>query len=173
MAAEIPPKTLQQLNRPSGTTSGCGIELQQPGRLPDIAVLEAVGDHRRDRLPQEGRQDPRRAAAVLRGHRQERQLHRHRPPGLRRGPFHCLLDGDLFLPESWSDDRTRCRAAGIPEALVYRPKWQIALELYDRARGNGVAFAWVTFDEGYGGKPEFLRGLIARGQRFVGEVPGS
>jgi SRSO17 transposase len=89
------------------------------------------------------------------------------------GPFHCLLDSELFLPEVWSEDRTRCRAAGIPEALVHRPKWQIGLELYDIARGNGLAFAWVTFDEDYGGKPGFLRGLIARGQRFVGEVPGS
>ena len=36
-----------------------------------------------------------------------------------------------------------------------------------------LAFSWVTFDEGYGGKPGFLRGLIARDQPFVGEVPGS
>ena len=87
------------------------------------------------------------------------------------GDFHCLLDGDLFLPENWSDDRDRCRAAGIPDDVVYRPKWKIALELFDRARGNGVAFAWLTFDEGYGAKPEFLRQLHARKQRFVGEVP--
>ncbi len=53
------------------------------------------------------------------------------------GDFHCLVDGGLFLPESWSDDRPRCRAAGIPDAVVYRPKWKIALELDDRARGNG------------------------------------
>ena len=92
---------------------------------------------------------------------------------LAQGSFHCLLDSELFLPEAWSEDRSRCRAAGIPEALVHRPKWQIGLELYDIARSNGLAFAWVTFDEGYGGKPGFLRGLIARGQRFVGEVPGS
>ena len=45
--------------------------------------------------------------------------------------------------------------------MVYRPKWKIALELYDRARGNGVVFDWLTFDEGYGGKPEFLRELAA------------
>ena len=74
-----------------------------------------------------------------------------------RDDFHCLLDGELFLPESWSDDRDRCREAGIPDDVVYRPKWQIALELYDRAVGNGVHFDWLTFDEGYGSKPEFLR----------------
>ena len=49
------------------------------------------------------------------------------------GEFHCLLDGELFLPEDWSADRQRCREAGIPEAITYRPKWQIALELLDRA----------------------------------------
>jgi SRSO17 transposase len=87
--------------------------------------------------------------------------------------FHCLLDGELFLPESWADDRARCREAGIPDTMVYRPKWQIALELYDRAVTNGIAFAWMTFDEGYGGKPDFLRGLTARGQLYVGEIPRS
>lgn len=85
--------------------------------------------------------------------------------------FHCLLDGELFLPESWAADRERCREAGIPDDMVYRPKWQIALELYDRARDNGVHFPWLTFDTGYGGKPAFLRGLTDRQQRFVGEVP--
>ena len=85
--------------------------------------------------------------------------------------FHCLLDSELFLPESWSEDRPRCRAAHIPDEMVYRPKWQIALELYDHARANGVSFAYLTFDEGYGGKPEFLRQLDAREQDYVAEVP--
>lgn len=85
--------------------------------------------------------------------------------------FHCLLDGELFLPESWSEDRSRCREAGIPDDVVYHPKWQIALELYDRAVQNGIRFEWLTVDEGYGSKPLFLHGLSARGQCFVAEVP--
>src|SRR6516162_9812876 len=79
--------------------------------------------------------------------------------GLARGDFHCLLDGELFLPESWAADRQRCREAGIPDNMVYRPKWRIALELFDRASGHGIHFDWLTFDEGYGSKPEFLREL--------------
>src|SRR2546428_6265260 len=39
------------------------------------------------------------------------------------GDFHCLVDGELFLPESWAADRERCREAGIPDTVVYRPKW--------------------------------------------------
>lgn len=53
---------------------------------------------------------------------------------------------------------------------LYRPKWQIALEHYDQATKNGIVFEWITFDEGYGGKPEFLRQLEARNQMFIGEV---
>jgi SRSO17 transposase len=84
------------------------------------------------------------------------------------------LDGELYLPEeTWHENRRRCRAAGIPEDVVYRPKWQIGLEQIGRARGNGLRFAWLTFDEGYGGKPPFLRALDVLGQNYVGEVPVS
>ena len=86
------------------------------------------------------------------------------------GDFHCLLHGELFLPESWSNDRQRCREAGIPHDVVYRPKSEIALELYDRASLHGVEFDWVTFDEWYGVKPQFLQGLQQRKQKYVGEV---
>ena len=90
--------------------------------------------------------------------------------GYARDDFHCLIDGDLFLPESWSNDRERCREAGVPDEVVYRPKSEIALELHARAQANGVKFEWLTFDEWYGAKPEFLRTLDRRGQMFVGEV---
>ena len=85
--------------------------------------------------------------------------------------FHCMLDGELFLPQSWDDNRERCRAAGIPDEIVYRPKWQIALELYDRSVAEGIRFPWITADEGYGSKPGFLEELDRRGQKFVLEVP--
>jgi SRSO17 transposase len=91
--------------------------------------------------------------------------------GLARGDFHCLLDGELFLPESWDGDRDRCREAGIPDDMHYRPKWKIAPELYDRAVGHEIHFDWLTVDEGYGSKPEFLRELSVRRQRYVAEVP--
>jgi SRSO17 transposase len=86
------------------------------------------------------------------------------------GDFHSMVDGELFLPESWSADRERCRKAGIPDDLVHRPKWKIALEQRDRAVANGIALDWVTFDENYPMNPEFLFALDDRGQHYVGEV---
>jgi len=90
--------------------------------------------------------------------------------GYAAADFHTLLDGELFLPESWANDRERCREAGVPDTMVYRPKTEIALELYDRAVANGIHFAWLTFDEWYGVKPAFLQALDSRDQKFVGEV---
>ncbi len=88
-----------------------------------------------------------------------------------RGRFKALLDGELFLPESWDADRERCREADIPDDVHYRPKWQIGLELLARAERNGWRFDWLTFDEGYGGKPGFLQVLDLAGRTYVGEVP--
>ena len=89
------------------------------------------------------------------------------------GDFHALLAGELFLPQDWSGDRERCRAAGIPDQMVHRPKWQIALEERDWAVANGVRFEWMTADEGYGEVPAFHFALDDRGQRYVLEAPCS
>jgi SRSO17 transposase len=91
--------------------------------------------------------------------------------GLADQNFHALLDGELYLPESWARDPERCRAARIPEGMTFRTKTQIAIELVDRVTAHGVEFGWFSFDEGYGGKPPFLADMIDRGHRYVGEVP--
>jgi SRSO17 transposase len=88
-----------------------------------------------------------------------------------RGLFKTLIDAALFLPRVWSDDRERCRQAQIPDDVVYRPKWRIALEQVARALGNGLRFDWLTFDEYYGGKPAFLEDLDAQGLCYIGEIP--
>ena len=91
---------------------------------------------------------------------------------VRNGGFMALLDSDLFLPKNtWGQDRDRCKAAHIPDSVVYRPKSQIALEQIRRAVANGVRFDWLTFDEWYGSKPAFLTELDTLGLLYVCEVP--
>jgi SRSO17 transposase len=86
--------------------------------------------------------------------------------------FHTLLDCDLYLPEeTWHEDRERCRKAGIPDAVVYRPKWQIALELLDRALLHEVPFRYLVADEGYGRFASFRQAVAAKGLTCVVEVP--
>ena len=88
------------------------------------------------------------------------------------GRFHALLDGDLFLPEhTWHADRERCQKAGIPDTVVYRPKWKIALEQLEGAVERGVAMKWLCADELYGRTFAFRQGVAELGIQYVVEVP--
>ncbi|CCH19790.1 Transposase [Micromonospora lupini str. Lupac 08] len=69
---------------------------------------------------------------------------------------HALIDRQLYLPASWTDDRDRCRAAGIPDAVQFATKVQMAREMLARALDAGVPVGWVTMDEAYG-QSESLR----------------
>src|SRR5438067_9772654 len=91
--------------------------------------------------------------------------------GVARGTFQALLDADLYLPKGWAADRERCRDAGIPDDVKYRPKWRLAVDQWLRLTGGGVSFDWLVFDEGYGSKVPLLRFLNLVGQPFVAEVP--
>lgn len=87
------------------------------------------------------------------------------------GDFQCLLDSDLYLPPGWADDPVRRQEVGIPAEVVFRTKPQIALAQIAHSIGNGIRVRAWTFDELYGRSREFLDGLSALGQNFVGEVP--
>jgi SRSO17 transposase len=87
------------------------------------------------------------------------------------GDFQCLLDSDLFLPQEWAQDLVRRQEVGIPEEVVFRTKPEIALAQIARALDNGIRVRAWTFDELYGRGREFLDGLSALGQNFVGEIP--
>jgi SRSO17 transposase len=88
-------------------------------------------------------------------------------------PFDCVVASDLYLPQSWAQDRQRCRKAGIPDEITYRPKWKIAVEQIERVMAEGLRFDYVTFDEEYGKVPEFFFELDRLGQRAIGEVPAN
>jgi SRSO17 transposase len=90
-----------------------------------------------------------------------------------KNPFSCVVASDLYLPESWDDDRDRCRRAGIPEEITYRPKWKIGIEQIERVMAEGLRFDYVTFDEEYGKVPEFIFELDRLGQKAIGEVPAN
>jgi len=94
--------------------------------------------------------------------------------GYATSDFHALVDSDLYLPkEAWHEDRERCREAGIPDEVVYRPKWQIAVELLERAIDGGMRFKYLAADEEYGARPGFRHGVAALGLTYVLEVPCS
>ena len=62
-----------------------------------------------------------------------------------------LVDRELYVPASWTGDRERCAAAGIPPDTRVRDQ-AAARPDDDRAGGQapGLPFAWFTADEAYG-----------------------
>ena len=63
---------------------------------------------------------------------------------------HALIDRELYLPQSWTADPERCRAAGIPAEAEFTTKPRQAQAMIARAAAAGVPFAWFTADETYG-----------------------
>jgi SRSO17 transposase len=78
----------------------------------------------------------------------------------------------LYLPETWTSDRPRCRAAGVPDAVAFGPKWQHALALLDAALATGVRRHVVLGDAAFGEVTAFRDALTARDLSYVLRVPG-
>lgn len=81
---------------------------------------------------------------------------------------HYPLALRLFLPESWAGDAARLDRAGVPsEYRTGRTKGQIALDLLDQARAEGLPGRVVLADAGYGVSGEFRRALADRGLHYI------
>lgn len=63
----------------------------------------------------------------------------------------AFLDRELYLPREWADDPKRRLEAGVPEAVTFQTKAQLARLMLERAIEAGVSTSWVTGDEVYGG----------------------
>jgi len=86
---------------------------------------------------------------------------------------HYPLDLRLYLPAPWLSDPRRLDQAGVPPAeRRARTKPQIALELLDRVRGEGLPGWAVVTDAGYGASPEFRDGVAQRGLGYLAGVSG-
>jgi SRSO17 transposase len=65
----------------------------------------------------------------------------------------------LYLPEEWAHDPERRRQAGVPEAVPFQTKPQIALAQIQQAVADGVSPGVVLADEVYGSNREFRAGV--------------
>ncbi len=66
------------------------------------------------------------------------------------GKGHAFIDRQLYLPQDWTKDPARRRAAHVPEELKFATKPRIAAGMVRRAIDAGVPFAWVVGDTIYG-----------------------
>jgi SRSO17 transposase len=80
---------------------------------------------------------------------------------------HTLIDRELYLPEEWTNDRDRCRRAGIPDQQPFATKPVLARQMLERAFEAGLSLQWVTGDCVYGDARHLRRWLEARRQPYV------
>jgi SRSO17 transposase len=85
----------------------------------------------------------------------------------------ALIDRELYLPEKWTSDRERCRAAGIGDDVAFATKPELARKMIERAVKAEVPFAWVAGDEVYGGNPGLREWLEEGGISYVMAVARS
>jgi SRSO17 transposase len=84
----------------------------------------------------------------------------------------ALVDRELYLPQEWTDDRERCRQAGIPEDRDFATQPQLARQMLARAFAAGVPAKWGTGDGVYGDNRRLQLWLEARPQAYVLAVSG-
>lgn len=78
----------------------------------------------------------------------------------------AFIDRKLYLPEEWTEDRVRCREAGIPDAVGFATKGELARAMLARAFAAGVQAEWVVGDTIYG-SDELRTWLEGQHQAYV------
>lgn len=79
----------------------------------------------------------------------------------------ALVDRELYLPASWTEDRDRCAAAGIPAEVGFGTKPRLGIAMLARAHAAGVLTGWVSADEAFGQNRAFRTWLARREVPFV------
>src|SRR3954447_8015468 len=79
----------------------------------------------------------------------------------------ALIDRALYLPQTWTQDRPRCRDAGIPDEVAFATKPKIARAMLERAVLAHVPCAWVAGDSVYGSDSGLRRSIEAARKGYV------
>ena len=80
---------------------------------------------------------------------------------------HAFLDRALYLPQEWTLDAERRERAGIPEAVTFATKPDLAWDMLCNAVDQQVPFAWVTADSIYGDYRSLRLWLESLPKRYV------
>lgn len=86
---------------------------------------------------------------------------------------HALVDRRLYLPQEWTDDKPRCRQAGVPQdRLRHRTRHQLCLDMLAE-HGAALPHAWIAGDDELGRPYHFRRDLQVLGERYLLAVPSN
>jgi SRSO17 transposase len=85
---------------------------------------------------------------------------------------HAITNARLYLPEEWTKNRARCKAAGVPKGTKFRTRHELALEMLDE-HGSLLPHSWITGDDEMGRPMDFRLKLRDRGERYLLAIPSN
>lgn len=85
---------------------------------------------------------------------------------------HALVNARLYLPQEWTKDRARCRAAGVPQHVKFQTRHAQALEMLDES-GALLPHGWVAGDDEMGRCGPFRAALRDRDERYLLAIPSN
>ena len=85
---------------------------------------------------------------------------------------HALVDVRLYFPKEWAKDKVRRKKCGVPRAVRYRTRHELALEMRETTGGN-LPHAGIAGDDEMGRSSHFRRELRGRGERYLLAVPSN
>ena len=77
------------------------------------------------------------------------------------------LDYRLYLPKEWTDDKPRCKRAGVPKEIGFATKGEIAWAQIEAALALGIPRGTVLVDAGYGDEAALRDRLCAHGLLYA------
>jgi SRSO17 transposase len=83
-----------------------------------------------------------------------------------------LVNTRLYLPEEWTSDRKRMKAAGVPKDIRFETRHALALKMLAE-QGHLLPHAWIAGDDEMGRTTHFRRDLNDLGERYLLAVPGN
>jgi SRSO17 transposase len=85
---------------------------------------------------------------------------------------HALVDVRLYLPKEWTQDRARCRRAGVPRTVRFQTRHALALAMLAE-HGPLLPHSWITGDDEMGRSSRFRQDLTERHERYLLAVPSN
>jgi SRSO17 transposase len=82
------------------------------------------------------------------------------------GEVAAPVGGRLYLPESWAKDRARREKVGVPEAVRFQTKPEIAGDLIEEALADGLTAAPILGDAAYGDATHLRRRIRRLGLEY-------
>src|SRR6266542_1592394 len=86
---------------------------------------------------------------------------------------HLPIDFELYLPKSWTEDAYRRREARIPDAITFKTKIELAIEMVRRAARAGIPGEVLLADSFYGRSWELREAVRELGMDYAVAQPGN